>query len=50
MRLKSRDTIDRTWSYQGKLFLKDKTEEVKFKDFAFCLGMSWPEKQTVTEM
>lgn len=51
MRLKSKDTVERAWSYQGKLFMKDKfdtTEEVKFKDFAFWLSKSWPEKENMT--
>ena len=45
MRLKDKDNIARAWSFQGKLFLKDKTdhiEEVKYKDFSYWLKKDWP--------
>ena len=51
MRMKSADTVQRAWSFNGKLFWKDKfenIEEVKFKDFAFWMSMSWPETETLT--
>ena len=50
MRLKDKANVTKTWSYDGKLFMKDKndqTSQVKYPDYSKWLEMKWPEeKQT----
>lgn len=51
MRKKSMDTVEKAWSFNGKLFWKDKCDNIEmvtFKDFAFWLSMPWPENETLT--
>ena len=48
MRLKDKANVTKTWSYDGKLFMKDKndqTSQVKYPDYAKWLEMKWPNEK-----
>lgn len=53
MRIKDKELVTRVWSYQGKLFLKNKTDEtveVKYEKFSYWLKKDWPKDESAPEM
>ena len=46
---KGKDTIEKSWSVEGKLFAKYKNnvvKQVKYEDYAEWLALPWPKEET----